>query len=121
MLVMPRTMPSRCTIRGGGGSSTTGSVGGVTGVVIAGVSVEGGTTGTSVGGGATGGTAATMVGAGVGSVGGGVGAGASAGPCFRYCAAMNAYAPGGAPISVQSPFVVIVFTASPLCKRPMTL
>src|ERR1035437_9202176 len=128
MLVMPRTSPSRCTIRGGGGSVTSGSAagGGVgAGVgITAGGSVGAGTTGASVGGGATVGAAATVVAIGVGSGGaggGGVGAGASAGPCFRYCAATNANALVGASISVQSPLVVIGFTASPRFKRPITL
>src|SRR3974377_108378 len=80
MLVIPRTMPSRCTIRGGGGASSTAwSISGAGAFVIAGVSVGGGTAGASVGGGATVGAGATVVGGGGGAGGGGGGGGGRGG------------------------------------------
>src|SRR5689334_3276719 len=99
MLNELRTIPSRCTMRGGGGSSTTGAAFvGASPIAGAGIS---GVAGGSVGAGATPGVSGIVVGAGAGSVGATATTGASS--CFKYIAAMNAYAFAGAWIWVQSP------------------
>src|SRR5436309_523244 len=118
MLNVPRTMPSRCTMRlggstGGAGSATTGA-----GALVAGV-VTGAGAGVSAGGAATGVGSGTVVGAGAGS--GAVVVATLGGSCLRYCAATKAYASAGASISIQSPLTLISFTASPRLSVPTTL
>src|SRR5437899_2663969 len=113
MLDVPRTYPSRCTTRLGGGSSGFGSVmvdGGS--LVTVGVGVGG-----SVVGGVTVGGSVTTAGVG----GGSLAAITASASCLRYCAAMKAYASAGASISVQSPLVPISLTASPCFRIPSTL
>src|ERR1700729_2822746 len=121
MLTVPPTMPSRCTMRLGGGSSAGGGNGvGISGVTTGtgGVGVAGGVSTVVVGGAAMGGAFSTIVG--VGTTGGGV-AGSVGALCVRNCAATKPKAFVGASISVHSPLVVTVLTASPFTNVPMTL
>src|SRR5262249_4962392 len=117
MLTVPRTTPSRCTMRLGGGSSTAG-VGGVAGGALV-TGDAGGAGGGSEGGAATGLVSATVAGGGGGS-GGGVGAvpGAS---WRRYWAATKPHASAGASISVHAPLVPTSVTVSPRLITPSTL
>src|SRR6266404_4953347 len=122
ILKVPRTIPSRCTMRGGGGSST--AAAGVD-VISVGALVGGGTAragvvaGVSVGAATTGGASATVAVLGAGSVG--VVAGAAGASCFRYCAATKANASAGGSISNHSPLAPISLTASPCFRVPSTL
>src|SRR5438445_11892428 len=87
MLTVPRTRPSRCTIRLGGGSSTTGA-GGVFVTAAASVTTRAlVTAGGSVGGAATGGVSATI--AGTVEVSANVGWVLPGAYCLRYCDPRN--------------------------------
>src|SRR6185295_5814209 len=88
-LHVPFTIPS-CWVTPFGGAVSGVTTGGV-GTTGAGGSVVGATGGGSV------------TGVGVGGVGGAETIADAS--CFKYCAATNANAPGGASISIQSPFV----------------
>src|SRR5438105_9094667 len=100
-------MPSRSTIRLGGGSSTAGAG---TAVVLVSGGVALWTSGSGVADGAgVSFPAAAMAGwlVMVSATGGGsVGVAAAGASCFRYCAATNPYALVGASISSQSPLAL---------------
>src|SRR5438876_2012674 len=121
ILKVPRTIPSRCTTRGGGGSSTAaaGAVVSSVGALVAGVAGAAGGAGVSVGAATTGGASATVAVLGAGSAG--VVASATGASCFRYCAATNANASAGGSISSHSPLAPISLTVSPCLRVPSTL
>src|SRR2546426_1162816 len=122
MLAVPRTIPSRCTTRLGGGSSAGAAGAGAvrTGaLVVVAVSAGAGTTGVSVGAVATCGASATVAGAGAASVG--VMAGAAGGSCLRDFAPPNAKASPRGPISSPPAFGVGFLPGSPRLSRPSTL
>src|SRR5437660_7308378 len=114
MLTVPRTRPSRWTIRFAGGSSTATGAGSFVEDSTAGGASVGALviTGASVGAGAMVGASATVVDGGGGSAG--TVAGTTLGPsCLRNCAATKAYALVGATIWVQCPLVSRSVTLSP--------
>src|SRR5689334_11205168 len=104
ILKVPRTIPSRCTIRGGGGSSTAAAgvdVNSVGALVAGGTAGAGVVAGDSVAAATTGGASAAV--AVVGEASAGVVASAAGVSCFRYCAATKANASAGGSISNHSP------------------
>src|SRR5438067_11457729 len=139
MLNVPRTTPSRWTMRLGGGSSGLGSIFSVVaggGLVVVssggvGVGVVAATAGGLVGGAAAVTASVTVfVVAGGGSLVGEVDGGvvgvvvatvAGLSSCFKYCAATYADASAGASISIQSPLVLTSLMTSPFFKKPSTL
>src|ERR1044071_5047520 len=123
MLKVPRTIPSRCTIRGGGGSSITvaGADAASPGALVT-VSAGGGAAvGVSTGAATTGGAASATVVAFVAGSGVAVATDVAGDSCFRYCAATKAYASAGGSICSHSPFAPTSLTASPCFKVPSTL